>query len=93
MLSFSPRFLQVTHNLHNLAYLKNLMRMVRALLQSNNLHIEPYVRLISFLTTAVRECTVSSLPLVDASTARRVAKTVASAHAAHLDLPRRAPSV
>lgn len=34
---------EVTHNLHNLAYLKNLMRMVRALLQSNNLHIEPYL--------------------------------------------------
>jgi hypothetical protein len=38
---------QVTHNLHSLAYLKNLMRMVRALLQSNNLHIEPYVRVFS----------------------------------------------
>ncbi len=68
--TLTPSLFQVTHNLHNLAYLKNLMRMVRALLQSNNLHIEPYVRLLSFLTFTVRECKVSSLSLVDASTSR-----------------------
>jgi len=34
---------EVTQNLHNLSFLKNLMRMVRALLYGNNLHIEPYL--------------------------------------------------